>query len=344
MFNRLRQNYIAIDLGTANTLIYKHNEGIIFNEPTVIAIKKANYSKKVLAIGLKAREMIGKNHKDIEVIEPLRDGAIADFEMTALFISHLIAHIKCNSYFFKPKIVISIPHGLTQVERGAVKEAGMKAGAKKVYLIEDPFSAAIGSDISITDTKGHMLIDIGSGMFEISVISLGGLVISKAIKCAGNKLDLVIQNYIKQKYNLLISNKVAENIKIQIGRAIPSSENEKKIVDISGRNLITGMLIHFNINDEEIYKAIKDDLDEMIKTTKEVIATIPPQFASDILDNGIILTGGGALLKDIDKFFQSELNILTYVSNEPLLAVVKGAGKVLFLKDKNSLMLSDIIL
>ena len=318
---------LAIDLGTANTLVSVQGKGIVINEPSVVAIKEDRYRTKVLAVGKEAKEMVGKTPKDIKAIRPMKNGVIADFDVTEEMIRYFIRKVHNRKSLIRPRIVICIPYGLTQVERKAVKESAMSAGAREVYLIEEPMAAAIGADLPVKDPQGSMVIDIGGGTTEIGVISLGGLVVSKSIRVAGDVFDKSIVDYINKKYNLVIGERTAEEIKIQIGSATKLEEELQ--MPVKGKNKISGLLETITVTSEDIREALKEPVKEIGEALKNVLEATPPDLSGDIVENGIVLTGGGALLRGLDKYLSNLVNLPVYVSEEPLLAVAKGTGKSL---------------
>ncbi len=318
---------LAIDLGTANTLVSIQGKGIVINEPSVVAIKEDRYRTKVLAVGKEAKEMVGKTPKDIKAIRPMKNGVIADFDVTEEMIRYFIRKVHNRKSLIRPRIVICIPYGLTQVERKAVKESAMSAGAREVYLIEEPMAAAIGADLPVKDPQGSMVIDIGGGTTEIGVISLGGLVVSKSIRVAGDVFDKSIVDYINKKYNLVIGERTAEEIKIQIGSATKLEEELQ--MPVKGKNKISGLLETITVTSEDIREALKEPVKEIGEALKNVLEATPPDLSGDIVENGIVLTGGGALLRGLDKYLSNLVNLPVYVSEEPLLAVAKGTGKSL---------------
>lgn len=330
MLNKLLgifSNDLAIDLGTANTLVSVKGKGIVINEPSVVAIKEDGHKNKILAVGKAAKEMVGKTPKNIIAIRPMKNGVIADFSITEEMIRYFIQKVHNRKSLIRPRIVICVPFGLTQVERKAVKESALSAGAREVYLIEEPMAAAIGVGLPIKEPQGSMVIDIGGGTTEIGVISLGGLVVSKSIRVAGDKFDKSIVDYINKKYNLIIGERVAEEIKIQIGSAI---KLEKELtMQVQGKNRVSGLLETITVTSEDIREALKDPIREIGEALKEVLEKTPPELAGDIVENGIVLTGGGALLKGFDKYLSNLVLLPVYVAEDPLLAVAKGTGKAL---------------
>lgn len=330
MLNKLLgifSNDLAIDLGTANTLVSVKGKGIVINEPSVVAIKEDGHKNKILAVGKAAKEMVGKTPKNIIAIRPMKNGVIADFSITEEMIRYFIQKVHNRKSLIRPRIVICVPFGLTQVERKAVKESALSAGAREVYLIEEPMAAAIGVGLPIKEPQGSMVIDIGGGTTEIGVISLGGLVVSKSIRVAGDKFDKSIVDYINKKYNLIIGERVAEEIKIQIGSAI---KLEKELtMQVQGKNRVSGLLETITVTSEDIREALKDPIREIGEALKEVLEKTPPELAGDIVENGIVLTGGGALLKGFDKYLSNLVLLPVYVAEDPLLAVARGTGKAL---------------
>ncbi|RLA76377.1 MAG: rod shape-determining protein [Epsilonproteobacteria bacterium] len=321
-------NDMAIDLGTANTLVLIRGQGISINEPSVVAIQYDKQGREtILAVGQEAKDMVGKTPGNIKAIRPMKDGVIADFNVTEMMIRYFIEKSHKRKSFFSPRIIICVPYGLTQVERKAVKESALNAGARYVYLIEEPMAAAIGAGLPIKDPNGNLIVDIGGGTTEIGVISLGGLVLSKSIRVAGDKLDMTIVHYIKQNFNLLIGERVAEELKIKIGTAIPLEEELTAVV--RGRDSIEGTLTSVEVNSEHIREAIKEPIQEIGEALKSVLEETPPDLAGDIVENGIVLTGGGALIRGLDKYLSDLVKLPVYIAEEPLLAVAKGTGKAL---------------
>ena len=319
---------MGIDLGTANTLVLVKDKGIIINEPSVVAVQREKYGKqKILAVGHEAKEMVGKTPGDIEAIRPMRDGVIADFDMTEKMIRYFIEKTHRRKSFLRPRIIISVPYGLTQVERKAVRESALSAGAREVFLIEEPMAAAIGANLPVREPQGNLVVDIGGGTTEIGVVSLGGLVISKSIRTAGDKIDMSIVNYIKEKYNLLIGERAGEDIKISVGSAIQLPE-ELSIV-VKGRDQISGLLSRVELTSEDVREAMREPLKEIADALKTVLEMMPPDLAGDIVENGIVLTGGGALIRGIDKYLSDIVKLPVFVADEPLLAVARGTGKAL---------------
>ena len=319
---------MGIDLGTANTLVLVKDKGIIINEPSVVAVRREKYGKqKILAVGHAAKEMVGKTPGDIEAIRPMRDGVIADFDMTERMIRYFIEKTHRRTNFLRPRIIISVPYGLTQVERKAVRESALSAGAREVFLIEEPMAAAIGANLPVREPQGNLVVDIGGGTTEIGVVSLGGLVISKSIRTAGDKIDSSIVNYIKEKYNLLIGERTGEEIKIAVGSAV-QLEKELSVV-VKGRDQVSGLLSRVELTSEDVREAMREPLKEIADALKTVLEMMPPDLAGDIVETGIVLTGGGALIRGLDKFLSDIVKLPVFVADEPLLAVARGTGKAL---------------
>ena len=324
----LFSNDLAIDLGTANTIVIAKGKGIIINEPSVVAIQKHRSGKrKMLAVGKDAKEMLGKTPDSIDAIRPLKDGVIADFDVAEEMIRHFIKKSHNRNSFIRPRVLICVPYGLTQVERKAVKDSAYSAGAREVILVEEPKAAAIGAGLPITEPKGNLVIDIGGGTTEIGVISLKGLVRSKSIKIGGDRFDLNIIDFMKKKYNLLIGERTAEEIKIEIGTAV---KPEKELtMRIKGRDQLTGLLKEIEINSADVREAISEPLAEIGTALKEILEITPPDLAGDIVENGIALTGGGALLKGLDVYLSRLVELPVFVAEDPLLAVARGTGSML---------------
>lgn len=321
-------NDVAIDLGTANTVIYIKGKGIVSSEPTVVAIQRdVNGSKKILAIGQEAKEMLGRTPGNIIAIRPMKDGVIADYEVTEAMLRYFIQRIHKRKSFIRPRIVISIPSGITPVERRAVKESAESAGARAVYMIPEPMAAAIGAGLPITEPVGNMIVDIGGGTTEVAVISLAGIVYCQSVRVAGNKMDEAIIQYIKRKYSLLIGERTAELIKINIGNAYPDKETKTMI--IKGRDLVDGIPKTLEINSDEIREALSEPVNTIVEAVKIALEKTPPELASDIVDRGIVLAGGGALLKNLDILLREKTGLPIIIADDPLLCVVKGSGSVL---------------
>jgi len=324
----LFSNDLSIDLGTANTIVIAKGRGIIINEPSVVAVKSEKYGQsRVLAVGHEAKEMVGKTPGNIRAIRPMRDGVIADFDMTEKMIRKFIEKAHGRTSLISPRIIICVPYGLTQVERKAVRESALSAGAREVFLIEEPMAAASGAGVDIREPQGNLIVDIGGGTTEVGVVSLGGLVLSKSIRTAGDKIDQAIVNYVRKKYNLLIGERVAEDIKINIGTAV--SLDEQLTMVINGRDQVEGLLSSVELTSEDAREAMKEPLKEIAEALCDVLEKMPPDLAGDIVNNGIILTGGGALIRQLDKYLSDIVKIPVYVADEPLLAVARGTGRAL---------------
>lgn len=334
MFFKSIMNYfssdLAIDLGTANTLVYVKGQGVVINEPSVVAIKKdSKGGKKVLAVGKEAKEMVGRTPSNIEAIKPLKDGVIADFEVNERMLRYFIKKSRGKHSIFKPRIIIAVPHGITQVEKKAVKESAVDAGARDVYLVEEPMAAAIGSGLPVQDAVGSMVVDIGGGTTEVAIISLGGIVHSVSVRTGGDKMDSSIAGYIKKKYSVLIGESTAEEIKIEWGNAYSIEEMEQVNITIKGIDLITGVPTSIDISTEEIREALKSPINIIVAAVKDALEQAPPELASDIVDSGIMLTGGGSLIRGLDQLLKKETGLPVVVYEDALFAVVKGVGAIL---------------
>ena len=316
---------VGIDLGTTNTLVFVPGNGIKINEPSVVAISL--FDNQILAVGNLAKEMVGRAPDTISVIKPLRDGVIADYKVTQAMIRYFINSSFSKISFFKKEVLISVPVAISSTERRAVIEAGMNAGVKAVYLVKEPVLAAIGAGIPINSSYGHMVVNIGGGTTEVAVVSLGGIVTSAGVRVAGNKIDQAIIDYVKKKYNLAIGERTAELIKINIGTAVKISTEET--LSIRGRDLVTGLPKTIDLTSNEVCEAIQEQLKEIHQVIKKVLQETPPELCSDIIEGGIVLTGRGALLKNIDVFITRAVGVSSHVAEEPLLCVAKGAGAVL---------------
>jgi rod shape-determining protein MreB len=329
MFNLLSifSNDLAIDLGTSSTLIFVKGKGIVCNEPSVVAVRRDSRGKKVLAVGKEAKAMLGRTPGTIAAIRPLKDGVIADFEITEDMLKYFIKMVHNRSFMVRPRIIVSVPSGITQVEKRAVRESAHSAGANEVYLIEEPMAAAIGAGLPITEPSGNMIVDVGGGTTEIAVISLAGIVKSKSIRVAGDKLDEAILQYIKRKYNMSIGTGVAEHIKMTLGLSL--MDGERVTMEIKGSNLVTGIPTTMEIGDDEIREALNDAINTIVESVKSVLEVTPPELAADLVDKGIVLAGGGALLKNLDVIIREETKLPVTIADDPLACVVKGAGKVL---------------
>ncbi|HEX7042285.1 MAG TPA: rod shape-determining protein [Patescibacteria group bacterium] len=323
---------VGIDLGTANTLVYLAGEGIVLNEPTVVAVTAEE--NRVVAVGREAKEMLGRTPGNIVAQRPMRDGVIADYTITEAMLSYFIDKACGKSRFFKPEVMICIPSGVTQVERRAVLDATMAAGAKAAYLIEEPLAAAIGAKIPIAQAAGHMVVDIGGGSTEAAVISLGGVVVHNSVRVGGNKIDEAIASYIKHKFNLLVGERTAEEIKIEVGNAYISekgkdSKEELRKMEIRGRDSITGLPRTVEVNEVQINEAIQTPLLGIVEGVKKVLEDTPPELASDIIDKGIVMSGGTSLLRNLDKLMTHMTGVPCHVAEDSLLCVVRGTGVAL---------------
>ena len=319
---------LAIDLGTANTLVYLKGKGILFSEPSVVAVQKDSKGQKsVLAVGREAKEMLGRTPGNIFAIRPMRDGVIADFDIAGELLRYFIAKAHNRKTLVRPRVVISVPSGITTVEKRAVRESADSAGAREIYLIEEPMAAAIGAGLPITEASGNMVVDIGGGQTEVAVISLSGIVTSQSVRAAGDNMDEVIVQYVKRKYNLLIGERTAELIKINIGNAYPD-ENPQS-VEVKGRDLVTGIPKSIEINSEEVREALNESIYTIIETVRTTLEETPPELSADIVDKGIVLVGGGALLKNLDVLLREVTNLPITIADDPLSSIVLGAGMVL---------------
>jgi rod shape-determining protein MreB len=319
---------LAIDLGTANTLVYVKGKGVMLSEPSVVAVKRdVNGGSKVLAVGLEAKRMLGRTPGNIVAIRPMKDGVIADFEVTEAMLRHFISKVHNSRRLVRPRIMICVPTGITQVEKRAVKESAQSAGAREVYLIEEPMAAAIGANLPITEPTSNMVVDIGGGTSEIAVISLSGIVYARSVRVGGDKMDEAIMQHVKRKYSMLIGESTAETIKIKIGSAFPLEEEIE--MEVKGRDLVTGIPQNILITSEEIRKAISEQVDSIVQGVRVALEQTPPELAADIVDRGIVLTGGGALLKGLDQLLSRETHLPITVVDIPLDAVVIGSGRAL---------------
>jgi rod shape-determining protein MreB len=320
---------LAIDLGTANTLVYVKGKGIVLSEPSVVAIRTdARVKDRVLAVGLEAKNMVGRTPGNIVAIRPLRDGVIADFDITEAMLRHFIHKVHNRRTFVRPRIIIAVPSGITQVEKRAVRESAESAGAREVFLIEEPMAAAIGAGLPISEPTCNMVVDIGGGTTEVAVISLAGIVYSRSLRVAGDKMDAAIIQYIKRKYNLLIGERTSEIIKMTIGNAYPDPDDISTI-EVKGRDLVSGIPKILAIDSEEIRVAISEQIDAIVETVKIALEQTPPELSADIVDSGIVLTGGGALLKNLDKLLREESGLPIRITEDPLSTVALGSGMAL---------------
>jgi len=324
----LFSNDLAIDLGTANTLVYMKGKGIIISEPSVVAVRKnGRGGSKVLAVGREAKMMLGRTPGNIVAIRPMKDGVIADFEITEAMLRHFIRKAHNRRTLVRPRIIICVPSGITQVEKRAVKESAESAGAREVFLIEEPMAAAIGAGLPITEPISNMVVDIGGGTTEVAVISLAGIVYSKSVRVGGDKMDEAILQYIKRKYNLLIGITTAEVIKTSIGSAYPSDQAET--IDVKGRDLVTGIPKILTIDSDEVRQAISEQIETIVETVRIALEQTPPELAADIVDTGIVLAGGGALLKNLDILLREETKLPITITEDPLATVAIGSGMAL---------------
>ena len=330
-FQSYFSNDLAIDLGTANTLIYVRGKGIVLDEPSVVAIRQdggPNGKRVIQEVGLAAKQMLGRTPGNITAIRPMKDGVIADFTVTEQMLKHFIKRVLDSKLFSpSPRIIICVPCGSTQVERRAIRESALGAGASKVYLIEEPMAAAIGADLPISDATGSMVVDIGGGTTEVGVISLGGMVYAGSVRVGGDKFDEAIINYIRRNYGMLIGETTAELIKKTIGSAFPGSEVRE--MEVKGRNLAEGIPRSFTVSSNEILEALTDPLNSIVSAVKSALERTPPELGADIAERGMALTGGGALLRDIDRLLMEETGLPVIVAEDPLTSVVRGSGKAL---------------
>ena len=327
-FAGLLSNDLAIDLGTANTLVYARGRGIICSEPSVVAVsERAHGSRKVLAVGSEAKEMVGRTPGSIRAIRPIKDGVIADFEVTEAMLRYFIRRAHNRTRLVRPRIIICVPPCITSVEKRAVKESAISAGAREVYLIEEPMAAAIGADLNVTEPSGNMVVDIGGGTTDVAVISLAGIVTSSSVRIGGDKLDEALINYVKRKQNLLIGERTAEIIKITIGTVI--TKGSPKTMEIKGRDLVAGVPKMIVMSSDEVREALAEPIHQIVDTVLQTLERTPPELAADIVDRGIVLVGGGALLRDFDQLLRAETKLPIVRAEDPFTAVVMGAGKAL---------------
>jgi rod shape-determining protein MreB len=321
-------NDLAIDLGTANTLVYVKGKGIVLSEPSVVAVRKndRDHRTRVLAVGREAKMMLGRTPGNIVAIRPMKDGVIADFEITEAMLRHFIRKVHNRRSLIRPRIIVCVPSGITPVEKRAVRESAESAGAREVYLIEEPMAAAIGAGLPITEPICNMVVDIGGGTSEVAVISLAGIVYSKSVRVGGDKMDEAILQYVKRTYNLLIGERTSEIIKTTIGNAYPG---ESESMDVKGRDLVTGIPKIINVNSDEVRLAIQEQIDSIVAAVKTALEQTPPELAADIVDRGIYLTGGGALLKGLDELLKQETGLPIKIADDPLATVVLGSGRAL---------------
>ena len=320
-------NDLAIDLGTANTLVFVKGKGIVCNEPSVVVLRKDD--KKPVAVGAEAKRMLGKTPANIIAIRPMKDGVIADFDATGEMLKYFITKVHNRRSFVSPRVIIGVPSGITQVEQRAVKDAAQVSGAREVYLIGEPMAAAIGVGLPVGEPSGNMIVDVGGGTTDVAVISLDGVVYSKAVRVGGDKMDESIMAFIKRRYNLMIGDMTAELIKINIGSVYKTEGSEQRTMEIKGRDLISGIPKTLTINEAEIREALTEPVNVILDTIRVILENTPPELASDIVDRGIILAGGGALLKGLDLLIRQETGLPVFIADDPLSAVVRGVGKML---------------
>ncbi|MCK9469659.1 MAG: rod shape-determining protein [Porticoccaceae bacterium] len=339
MFKRLRglfSNDLSIDLGTANTLIYVRDKGIVLNEPSVVAIRHHQGQKIVEAVGVEAKRMLGRTPGNITAIRPLRDGVIADFQVTEKMLQHFIKKVHSHSFIPpSPRVLVCVPAMGTEVEKRAIRESAFSAGAREVFLIEEPMAAAIGAGLPVEEACGSMVVDIGGGTTEIAILSLNGVVFSDSVRVGGDRFDEAISNFVRRKFGSVIGESTAERIKMEVGSAYPGTEVRE--IDVRGRNLAEGVPKQFTLNSDEILEALQEPLAAIVQSLKRVLEQSPPELASDIAETGIVLTGGGALLRDIDRLLTHETGLPVIVADEPLNCVAKGGGKALDMMDKRHL-------
>ncbi|CUH95503.1 MreB-like protein [Propionispora sp. 2/2-37] len=316
---------IGVDLGTANVLVYIKGKGIVLREPSVVAIDRD--TNQILAIGEEARRMLGRTPGNIIAIRPLREGVIADYDTTESMLRHFIQKVAGKNYFFKPRIMVCIPSGVTTVEKRAVLEATMQAGARRPYLIEEPMAAALGAGVDISEPCGAMVVDIGGGTTDVAVLSLGGIVLSESLRIGGDKFDEALVRYVKREYNIMIGERTAEEIKVKIGTAFPNERDE--YIEVRGRDLVSGLPKTVRISSSETREALSEPVSLIIQTVKSVLENTPPELSSDIMDRGIVMTGGGALLNGLERLIIQETGIPTYLAEDPLSCVALGTGKAL---------------
>jgi rod shape-determining protein MreB len=327
-FLRLLSHDLAIDLGTANTLVYVKGKGIVANEPSVVAVQRDGRGVRIVkAVGRAAKEMLGRTPGTIEAVRPMKDGVIADFELTEKMLSSFIKLAHNHRSLVRPRAVICIPYGITEVEKRAVRESAESAGCASVYLIEEPMAAAIGADLPIHEASGNMIVDIGGGTTEVAVISLLGIVYSKSVRVGGDKMDEAIVNYLKRRFNVLIGERTAEQIKIAIGSAYP--EDEIRTMQVKGRDLVAGIPKTIEVTSEEIREAMQEPINAIVEAVRLALEKTPPELAADIVDKGIVLVGGGALIRNLDILLREETGLPILVAENPLTAVVMGSGRVL---------------
>lgn len=327
-FLGLFSNDLAIDLGTANTLVYARGKGIVCSEPSVVAVQKdAKGGKRVKAVGRAAKEMLGRTPGSIVAIRPMKDGVIADFEITEAMLRYFIGQAHNHRKLISPRIIICVPFGITEVEKRAVRESALQAGARDVYLIEEPMAAAIGAGLPIAEPSGNMIVDVGGGTTEVAVISLSGIVYSQSVRVGGDKMDEAIIQHMKRKYNLLVGERTAEMIKCTIGTAYPTEE--VMTMEVKGRDLVAGLPKTLEVNSDEIREALQEPINAIVEAVRIALERTPPELSADIVDKGIVLAGGGALLKNLDILLREETGLPVIIADDPMSAVVLGSGKVL---------------
>ncbi|MEH6651465.1 MAG: rod shape-determining protein [Motiliproteus sp.] len=344
MFKKLRGMFssdLSIDLGTANTLIYVRDKEVVLNEPSVVAIRTLGNHKSVVAVGADAKRMLGRTPSNISAIRPLKDGVIADFHVTEKMLQHFISKVHEDSFLTpSPRVLVCVPCNATQVERRAIKESAMGAGAREVYLIDEPMAAAIGAGLPVEEASGSMVVDIGGGTTEIAIISLNGIVYAESVRVGGDRFDESIVAYVRRNYGSLIGDATAERIKQEIGTAYPGADLLE--IDVRGRNLAEGIPRSFTLNSREIQEALEEALKSIVQSVKSALENCPPELASDIAESGIVLTGGGALLRDLDKLLSEETGLSVIVAEDPLTCVARGGGKALEMIDKHAFELLAI--
>ena len=347
MLNSLRGLFstdLSIDLGTANTLIYARGQGIVLNEPSVVAIRQdrgSSGSKSVAAVGTEAKMMLGRTPGNITAIRPLKDGVIADFNVTEKMLQSFIHKVHETKFFRpSPRVVVCVPCGSTQVERRAIRESALGAGAREVYLIDEPMAAAIGAGMPVGEAQGSMVLDIGGGTTEVAVISLNGIVYSASVRIGGDRFDEAIISYVRRNYGSLIGESTAEKIKLEIGAAFPA--NEVREIEVKGRNLAEGVPRSFTLNSNEILEALQEPLSGIVSAVKAALEQTPPELGSDVAERGMVLTGGGALLRDLDKLLSEETGLPVIIAEDPLTCVARGGGRVLEMLDENSVDIFDL--
>ncbi|HHW14435.1 MAG TPA: rod shape-determining protein, partial [Firmicutes bacterium] len=326
VFGRLARD-LGIDLGTANTLVYVKNKGIVLQEPSVVAIDRD--SGEVLKVGNEAKRMVGRTPGNIQAIRPMIDGVIADFDTTEKMIRYFINKAQRGRGLFRPRVIVGVPTGVTEVEKRAVVDATLQAGAREAYLIEEPMAAAIGAGLPVQEPTGSMIVDIGGGTTEVAVISLGGIVSPRSIRVAGDEMDEAIAQYVRRSFNLMIGDRTAEEIKKEIGSAYPAADDEEKVLEVRGRDLVTGLPKTIQITQREVREALADPVNQIVDAVKQTLERTPPELAADIMDKGIVLSGGGALLRGLDLRIQEETGMPVHVADDPLTCVVRGTGEAL---------------